>query len=83
MASTTESITGADLRAMRHAANKTRQQVAGEARCSLSMLGILEGGYIPERSDVLPRVLAALNDVEAPGKGLDEKERGGGAHGSG
>lgn len=50
---------------MRHAAEQTRQQVATRARCSLSMVALLEDGYVPKRSDVLPRVLAVLND-ESP-----------------
>ena len=51
--------------------------------CSTGYVRLLESGFAPGRSDVLPRVIAVLNDVEAPGKGLDEKERGGGAHESG
>lgn len=61
--------TAPDLKALRRAAGLSQQRVAERAGCSLSMIRILESGYVPEHSDVLPRVLAALIDpstTEAP-----------------
>jgi predicted transcriptional regulator len=56
---------GADLRARRAALGVTRQELAHEAPCSISYLGMLEQGIVPARSDVVPRVLAALDRLEA------------------
>jgi transcriptional regulator with XRE-family HTH domain len=52
----------ADLRTLRRRRGLSQQRLAELAGCSLSMVRVLESGYQPERSDVLPRVLLALND---------------------
>jgi transcriptional regulator with XRE-family HTH domain len=59
----------ADLKARRRAAGLSRQRVANEAGCSLSHLQMLEGGYSPGRSDVLPRVLTVLDTYDGEGPG--------------
>lgn len=43
----------------------TRAQLASRAGCSLTYLATIEAGVLPVRSDVLPRVLAALAALEA------------------
>ena len=49
--------------------------------CSTGYVRLLESGFAPGRSDVLPRVIAALTTSEAPAdnRGL-AKERDDGAH---
>lgn len=65
MASTLTS--GPDLKALRRAAGMSQQRLAELAGCSVSMVRVLESGYEPERSDVLPRLVAALATTrEAP-----------------
>jgi len=62
---------------MRRTAGLTQIQLAIEAECSRSSIAILEAGYQPRHSDVLPRLLAILrpyNDVETAGNGLHEQE---------
>lgn len=55
-----------DLRSRRDACGLTRQAVAHEAGCSLSMLQMLESGYRPSgESAVLDRVEAVLAGHEA------------------
>lgn len=58
-----------DIAALRKQAGLTRAQVCIAARCSLTALGNLEAGLIPQRSDVLPRVLAVLQDATQHGEG--------------
>lgn len=55
------------LRARRLAAGLTQQQVAAGASCSLSYIRLLERGFVPVESDVLPRVLRLLNDEDPAG----------------
>lgn len=50
-----------DLRQQRRALGLTRTRVAVEAGCSVTMLQMLEDGYRPSRSVVLPRVMAVLD----------------------
>ena len=50
-----------DLRGRRRATGLSRQQLAQEAGCSLSHLQMMESGYRPGNSAVLPRVLDALD----------------------
>lgn len=45
----------------------SRQQLASDAGCSMSYLALIEGGFTPRESDVLPRLERALNEVE-PGR---------------
>ena len=56
-----------ELRALRRAAGLSQQQLALRADCSVSYFRMLEQGFAPERSNVVPRVLRALND-EDPGR---------------
>lgn len=58
-----------DLRERRRAAGLSRQQLAHEVGCSLSHLQMLESGYRPDTSAVLPRVLRALDRHDAGGPG--------------
>lgn len=53
----------ASLKERRLAAGMTRQQLAHRAGCSLAMLQMLEQGYRPARSQVLPRVEGALAEL--------------------
>jgi transcriptional regulator with XRE-family HTH domain len=53
------------FREARLAANLSQQQIAIRACCSISYVRLLERGFQPTRSDVLPRVLAALDDCTA------------------
>jgi len=62
----TQGQAGTDLVQRRRQAGMTQIQLAIAARCSRSTIAILEAGYEPRHSDVLPRLLAAL-DV-APGR---------------
>lgn len=58
---------GPDLKVLRRSAGMSQQRLAELAGCSVSMVRVLESGYEPERSDVLPRLLAALPTTrEAP-----------------
>ena len=67
---------GVDLRARRRSLGLSQEAVARTAMCSTGYVRLLEAGFAPGRSDVLPRVIAALNDIEAPDKGLDGKAAG-------
>ncbi len=44
----------------RHAAGLSQQALASRACCSVGYVAVLEKGYAPARSNVLPRLLAAL-----------------------
>ena len=55
------------LRARREAAGATQQQLAEMAGCSISYVRLLEAGFTPTRgSDVMPRLMAALENFAAP-----------------
>jgi len=56
---------GAVIRQRRQAANLSRQALATVADCSLASIALFESGYSPETSTVLPRILAALDAIEA------------------
>jgi len=56
---------GADLRARRLSLGLSQESVARTVNCSAGYVRLLESGYAPGRSDVLPRVIAALNDERA------------------
>jgi transcriptional regulator with XRE-family HTH domain len=60
---------GGQLRERRRGAGITQQQLAERAHCSIAIVRLLEGGYQPARSHVLPRILAVLeNDASPAGK---------------
>jgi predicted transcriptional regulator len=40
----------------------SRQQLASRVGCSMSYLALLEGGYMPGASDVLPRIMRVLDE---------------------
>ena len=44
----------------RHAAGLSQQALASRAGCSIGYVAVLEKGYVPAQSNVLPRLLAAL-----------------------
>lgn len=54
-----------DVRTRREHLDVTRAQLAVRARTSMTYLAAIEAGCIPARSAVLPRVLAALDELEA------------------
>ena len=56
---------------LRRSAGLSQQELANRAACSIGMVRMLEAGAVPRRSSVLPRVVAALNDVEPAGNRLD------------
>jgi transcriptional regulator with XRE-family HTH domain len=56
------------LVALRKRAGLTQAQVARAANCSLAFIGQLEAGVLPRRSEVLPRVIAVLNDASPAGE---------------
>lgn len=72
-----------DIGTLRRAIGLTQQALAHRAACSIGMVRMLEAGAMPHRSQVLPRVIAALTDVEVPDKDLDGKARDDGSQGSG
>lgn len=53
------------MRSRRDRLRITRPQLAARAGCSLTYLQTIEAGIVPARSEVLPRVLAALDALEA------------------
>lgn len=48
------------LRVLRKAAGHTQESLARAAACSLSLIKLLEGGYRPASSTVLPRIASVL-----------------------
>lgn len=52
------------LREQRRAAGLSQQVLAEKAGCSVSYVRVLEQGFAPDRSEVLPRVLAVLSAGE-------------------
>lgn len=61
----TNSPAGAELRARREALSLSRHRFATIADCSPNYLATLEGGFYPQESSVLLRVIAALEELEA------------------
>jgi len=59
---------GGSIRAARKAARLSQEQLARRGDCSTAYVRLLEGGYAPSHSDVLPRLLQALNDAELEAK---------------
>lgn len=58
------------LRDLRRRAGLSQERLAHRADCSLSMVKLLERGYVPERSDVLDRIAAVLSSTnEGAGAG--------------
>jgi ribosome-binding protein aMBF1 (putative translation factor) len=53
-----------ELRERRQRLGLSRARLAGLARCSVTSIDNLEAGYVPERSAVLFRVLAVLDEIE-------------------
>jgi transcriptional regulator with XRE-family HTH domain len=52
------------VRERRIAAGMTQRQLAIAAGCSLPSVSNLEAGVLPRRSEVVPRILAALDAAE-------------------
>jgi transcriptional regulator with XRE-family HTH domain len=63
-----------ELKARRQHLGLTLNQVASAAACSPAFLQMLEGGYRPTRSAVLPRVEAVLNDPAPAAEGPKASE---------
>jgi predicted transcriptional regulator len=55
---------GRTLRQRRKTLGLSQEKLAREAGCSTMSVRLLEGGFVPERSAVLPRLLAALARLE-------------------
>ncbi len=55
------------IREARKAAGLTQQQLATLAGCSMAYVRVIEAGYTPAQSDVLPRVFAVLNERRQDG----------------
>jgi predicted transcriptional regulator len=72
----TPTASGPDIRARRIALGATRQEIAHEAECSMSYLAALEAGFAATRSNVLPRVVAALDRLAMSRQGDANDERG-------
>jgi transcriptional regulator with XRE-family HTH domain len=53
------------IRARRLVARLTQLELAERAGCSVPSVRLFELGYLPERSEALERVLAALDEAEA------------------
>jgi len=52
------------LRWRREALGLSREKLAWKVGCSSSYIQLLETGFQPARSDVLPRLLAVLDELE-------------------
>ena len=50
------------IRLRRTALGLSQEALARRAGCSTSMVKLLESGYQPSASDVLPRIVSILND---------------------
>jgi transcriptional regulator with XRE-family HTH domain len=50
------------LRALRRARGWSQEELARRAGCSSASITLFEAGYRPERSEVLARVMAVLED---------------------
>jgi len=61
MGTNTNAETGG-IGALRRSAGLTQQDLAQRAACSIGMVRMLEAGAVPRQSEVLPRVIAVLND---------------------
>jgi transcriptional regulator with XRE-family HTH domain len=57
---TTQSKASEAIRTWREAAGLTQTELAGRVGCSLTFLGNLERGYVPDHSPTLSRVLDVL-----------------------
>ena len=76
---------GGYLRSRRAAVGLSQQRLAELAACSLAMVRLLESGYSPKDSDVVPRIERTLNDHDPGDKSRAAVKIAGGAatHGSG
>lgn len=52
------------IRSRRLAARVSQQHLAELAHCSIATVGLLERGYEPMKSEVVDRVLAALDEMD-------------------
>jgi transcriptional regulator with XRE-family HTH domain len=55
---------GGLIRETRRALHLSQEALARRANCSTVYIRLIESGYAPGHSDVLPRILAALDDAE-------------------
>ena len=69
VASRALSTRASDIRQRRVKAGLSQAELASRANCSVSMLGMLEGGYRPKRSAVAERIDVVLSDAERRKKG--------------
>jgi transcriptional regulator with XRE-family HTH domain len=68
------------IRERRKRARLSQQALAERAGCSLSYVALLERGFVPDASDVLPRIEHVLDDLEPAGGELEGKVGAGAAH---
>jgi len=68
------------IRELRASVGISQELLARRADCSTAMVRLLESGYVPAHSEVLPRVLAILNDERPAANGPLGKMRDGSAH---
>jgi predicted transcriptional regulator len=59
---------GGSIRELRLNLGLSQEALARRADCSTVYIAHLERGYLPRHSDVLPRVMAVLNEID-PGVG--------------
>jgi transcriptional regulator with XRE-family HTH domain len=71
MAPINESPAGAELRSLRAAAGLSQQQVAEQAKCSVTSVAQLERGLRPNRSEVTRRIVAVLDSVNDNGSAVN------------
>ena len=72
--------TGGLIREQRRAVGLRQEDLAQRAGCSTIYVRMIESGYAPRYSDVIPRIMQALNEVE-PGRGVPSSTKTSGAGG--
>lgn len=62
---TTPAAEAAAIRTRRLSLGLTQRQLAARAACSLTWVANIEAGCVPNRSDAIERIYAALDEVES------------------
>lgn len=68
--------TGEDVAARRRSLGISQARLATLAGCSRTSVALIEGGYLAQRSAVLPRILAVLNDDDPAGNRVEVQTEG-------
>jgi transcriptional regulator with XRE-family HTH domain len=72
---------GQSLRARRKERRLSQEALARLAGCSTNFVRVIEGGYSPNESDVLPRIVRVLNETDPADKtGPAQESPSGGDH---